>query len=100
VHPEDFSRTRRHPRLEVGPTGAAGLAAVAGGAPAREAERVLRQVQWNLIVLTCTVPMADIEDMPSSMKPHVVGVSQTWVQLFRSLANVVVHYGRANRPCP
>jgi hypothetical protein len=34
------------------------------------------------------------------MQPHVVGVPQTWVQLFWHLENVVVHYGRATRPHP
>jgi hypothetical protein len=70
----------------------------AGGPPAGEAERVLRWVERNLTVLTRTVPMAEIEDLPPSMQPHVVGVPQTWVHLFRHLENVVVHYGRANRP--
>jgi hypothetical protein len=72
----------------------------AGGPPAGEAERVLRRVERNLTALTRAVPMAEIEDLPPSMQPHVVGVPRTWVQLFRHLENVVVHYGRANRPRP
>jgi hypothetical protein len=93
VRPTDFVRTRRRPRPEAGPT-------TAGGPPAREADRVLRWVERNLTALTRTVPMAEIEDLPPSMQPHVVGVPRTWVQLFWHLENVVVHYGRANRPCP
>jgi hypothetical protein len=101
VHPTDFSRTRRHPRPKVGLAGATRPATTtAGGPPAREAERVLRQVERNLTVLTRTVPMAEIENLPPSMQPHVVAVPRTWVQLFRHLANIVVHYGKANRPRP
>jgi hypothetical protein len=100
VHPADFSRTRRRPQPEAGPTTVAGPAATAGGPPAGEVERVLRRVEQNLTVLTHIVPMEEIEDLPPSMQPHVVGVPQTWVQLFRHLVNVVVHYGRANRPRP
>jgi hypothetical protein len=91
------------PRPEAVPAAAAGPAAtttVAGGPPAGEAERVLRWVERNLTALTRAVPMAEIEDLPPSMQPHVVGVPRTWVQLFRHLENVVVHYGRANRPRP
>jgi hypothetical protein len=91
VHPIDFARSRCHPRLEVGPL-------VVGGPPAREVDRVLRQVEWNLTALTSIVPMAEIEELPMSMQPHVVGVPRTWVHLFRRLANVIFHYGRANRP--
>jgi hypothetical protein len=75
VHPVDFSRTRRHPRP-------------------------LRRIERNLTTLTRTVPMVEIEDLPPSMQPHVVEVPWTWVHLFRHLANVVVHYVRANMPCP
>jgi hypothetical protein len=100
VHPTDFSRTRRCPRPEAGPAAATGPAAAAGGPPAGEAERVLRRVERNLTALTRTVPMEEIEDLPPAMQPHVVGVPRTWVQLFRHLENVVVHYGRANRPRP
>jgi hypothetical protein len=85
VHPTDFSRTRRHPRPEAGPAAAAGPTTTAGGPPAGEAERVLRWVERNLTVLTRTVPMVEIEDLPPSMQPHVVGVPRTWVQLFRHL---------------
>jgi hypothetical protein len=99
VRPTNFARTRRRPRLEVGSTGAGGPTAV-GGPPAGEVERVLRRVERNLTALTRAVPMAEIEDLPPTMQPHVVGVPRTWVQLFRRLANVVVHYSRANRPRP
>jgi hypothetical protein len=99
VRPTDFARTRHHPRERSGPTGAGGPTA-AGGPPAREAERVLRRVERNLTTLTHAVSMAEIEDLPPAMQPHVVGVPRTWVQLFRHLANIVVHYSRANRPRP
>jgi hypothetical protein len=49
----------------------------AGGPPSGEAERVLRWVERNLTALTRTVPMAEIEDLPPSMQPHIVGVPQT-----------------------
>ena len=52
------------------------------GPPAREAERFLRRVERNLIALTRAVPMSEIEDLPPSMQPHVIGVPRTWVQLF------------------
>jgi hypothetical protein len=100
VRPVDLSRTRQCPRLEARPAVVARLAEVAGGPPAGEAKRVLILVEWNLTALTRTVPMEDIEDLPSSMKPHVVGVPWTWVQLFHHLVNADVHYGRANRPRP
>jgi hypothetical protein len=35
--------------------------------PAREAERVLRWVEWNLTTFTSTVPMVEIENLPLSM---------------------------------
>jgi hypothetical protein len=100
VHPTDFARTRRRPRPEAGAARATRPAGAAGGPQPGEAERVLRWVEWNLTALTHVVPMAEIEDLPPSMQPHVVGVPRTWVQLFRHLENVVVHYGRANRPRP
>jgi hypothetical protein len=79
VCPTDFLRTRWHPRLEVGPAGAVGLAEIVGGPPSEKAKRVLRRVQRNLIVLTHIVPMVEIEDLSPSMQPHVVGVPWTWV---------------------
>lgn len=103
VRPTDFSRTRWRPRPETVPAATVGpttVVAVTGGPPAGEAERVLRWVERNLTALTRAVPMAEIEDLPPSMQPHVVGVPWTWVQLFWRLANAVVHYGRANRPRP
>jgi hypothetical protein len=89
VHPTDFSRTRRRPRPEAGPAGATRPATTAGGPPAGEAERVLRWVEWNLTALTRTVPMVEIEDLPPSMQPHVVGVPWTWVQLFWHLEKLL-----------
>jgi hypothetical protein len=100
VYLADFSRTRRHPRPEAGPAIAVGPIETTGGNPVREAEKVLRRVEWNLTALTRTVPMVGIEDLPPSMQPHVVGVPWTWVQLFQRLENIIVHYGRANRPRP
>jgi hypothetical protein len=73
VHPTNFERTRRPPRPEVR-LAAAGGPIAGGGPPAREAERVLIWVERNLTVLTCTVPMVEIEDLPPSMQNHVVGV--------------------------
>jgi hypothetical protein len=75
------SSTRGHTATVGGP-------AAVGGPPAGEAERVLRWVEWNLTSLTRTVPMAEIEDLPPSMQPHVVGVPRTWVHLFRHLENM------------
>jgi hypothetical protein len=72
VHPTEFKRNRQWPRPEVGPTVAGGLVA-AGVPPAKEAERVLRRVERNFTSLTRTVPMEEIEDLPSSMQPHVWG---------------------------
>jgi hypothetical protein len=100
VRPMDFSRNRQRPRLEVGVVGVIGLVGAAGGPLACEVERLLRRAERNLISLTCAVPMEEIEDLPPSMQPHVVGVPRNWVQLFRHLENVVVHYDWANRPCP
>jgi hypothetical protein len=76
VHPEDFTRTRQHPRSGAGPTTVGGPIA-AGGPLAGEDERVLRRVEQNLTMLTRTVPMAEIEDLPPSMQSHIVGVPQT-----------------------
>ena len=71
---------------------------VVGDLPAEEAERVLRQVEWNFTALTHIVPMAEIEDLLPSMQPHVVGAPRTWVRLFRSLAHAMDDYNRAHRP--
>jgi hypothetical protein len=74
VHLAGFSRTRRHPRLEVGAVGATGPAGVVRGPLAGEAERVLRWVERNLTTLTRAVPMVEIKDLPPFMQPHVFGV--------------------------
>jgi hypothetical protein len=95
----DFLRTRWRPRKEVGLAVSTGPTTIVGGPPAGEAERVLRRVEKKIIALTRTFPVVEIEDLPLSMKPHVVVVTWTWVQLFWCLGNTVVHYGRANRPC-
>jgi hypothetical protein len=71
-----------------------------GGPPYGEAERELRRVYMNMKALTCAVSMVDIEYLPPTMQPHVVGVPRTWVQLFWYLANVIVHYTRSNKPSP
>jgi hypothetical protein len=70
----------------------------AGDLPAGEAERVLRRVERNFTALTRMVPMEEIEDLPPSMQPHVVGAPQTWVRLFQHLENAVDQYNRAHRP--
>ena len=100
VRPVDFARTRWRPRPKAGPSAVVRTTATMGGSLAREAERVLRWVEQNLTALTRTVPMVEIEDLPLSMQPHVVGVPQTWVQLLWNLTNVVVHHGMDNKPCP
>jgi hypothetical protein len=97
MRPADYARNRRRPRLGA-TTAVAEGPAVAGDFPAREDERVLRRVEWNFTALTRTVPMVEIEDLPPSMQPHVVGESWTWVRLFRRLAHAVDHYNRAHRP--
>jgi len=90
VHPVDFSRTRQCLRPEAVPATVVGPAATATEGPPA--------VEHNLTTLTHAVPMAEIEDLPPSMHPHVVGMPWTWVQLFQCLENIIVHYGRANRP--
>jgi hypothetical protein len=97
VRPADYSRNRGRPWPEAAAI-AAGEETVAGNLPAGEAERVLRQIEQNFTALTCTVPMAEIEDLPPSMQTHVVGAPRTWVQLFRRLSRVVDDYNRAHRP--
>jgi hypothetical protein len=92
-----FSRTGWHPQPEVVPV-IADRPTTVGGPPAGEVERFLRWVERNLTALIREVPMDEIEDLPPSMQPHVVGVPRTWVQLFRSLENVIFHDGRANKP--
>jgi hypothetical protein len=72
--------------------------AVVGDLPSGEAERVLIRVEQNFIVLTRMVLMAEIEDLPPSMQSHVVGAPQTWIRLFRCLANTVDQYNRTHRP--
>jgi hypothetical protein len=87
----------RHPRPEAADA-AIGGAAVAENLPAGEAERVLRWIERNFTVLTRTVPMAKIEDLPPSLQTHIVGVPRTWVRLFRCLGQDVYDYNRAHRP--
>jgi hypothetical protein len=79
---------KRRPRPGAAPP-AAGRPATVGELPVDEAKRVLRRVEKNFTSLTRTIPMAEIEGLPPSMHPHVVGAPHTWVQLFRHLANVV-----------
>ena len=66
VRPTDFAWNRRRPWPEVVASAARG-AAVVGNLPAGEAERVLRRIERSFTVLTRTVPMAEIEDLPPSM---------------------------------
>ena len=97
MRPVDYARNRHRPRLGAIPAAAWGPTIV-GELLSGEAERVLRRIEQNFTSLTCTVPMAEIEDLPPSMQPHVVGAPQTWVRLFRCLENVVHQYNRAHRP--
>jgi hypothetical protein len=78
VRPADYARNRRRPRLEY-IAAAAGGAVVAGNLLAGEAERVLRRIGQNFTTLTCTVPMAEIDDLLPFMQTHIVGVLRTWV---------------------
>jgi hypothetical protein len=94
VWPTNLPKTRHHSREQTQPGGAA----IVVGPSSIEAERELRRVERNLMTLTRSVPMEEIEDLPPSMQPHVVGIPKAWVQLFRRLDNTVVHYSRANRP--
>jgi hypothetical protein len=93
IHAEN----RRRPRPEAAAAAARGVA-VAGNPPAGEAKRALRQVEQNFTELTRTVPMIEIEDMSIPMQRHMVGLPQTWVQLFRRLGRAVHEYNRAHRP--
>jgi hypothetical protein len=65
-------RIKRHPWPGAVPTTAGGPQIV-GELLVGEAERVLRGVEKNFTSLTRIVPMAEIEDLPPSMQPHVVG---------------------------
>jgi hypothetical protein len=78
VRPVDYA-WNRHCRQPEAVASATEGATVAGNLPSREAERVLRQVERNITALTRIVPMAEIEDLPPSMQPHVVGAPRMWV---------------------
>jgi len=97
VRPADYAWNRCHPWPEATATTAGGEI-VAGNLPVGEIKRVLRRIERNFTALTCTVPMAEIEDLPPSMQTHVVGAPRTWVRLFRHLSRVVDDYNRAHRP--
>ena len=97
VRPADYAQNRRLPRPEAVAT-TAGEAAVAGNLPTGEVERVLSQIKWSFTALTRIVPMVEIEDLPPSMQPHVVGAPQTWVRMLRHLSHAVDQYNRAHRP--
>jgi hypothetical protein len=97
MRPADYARNRRRPRLGAAPS-AAGGPIVAGYLPVGEAERILRWVERNFTALTRTVPMAEIEDLPPSIQPHVVGTPQMWIRLFWHLANAMDQYNRAHKP--
>ena len=95
--PADYARNRHRPWPGVAPAAAGGLTA-AGELLAGEAERVLRRVERNFTSLTRTIPMEEIEDLPPSMQPHVVGAPRTWVRLFRRSSHVVDQYNRDHNP--
>jgi hypothetical protein len=97
VRSADYAQNRCLPWMEAVATTTGG-ATVVGNLQAGEAERVLRRIERNFTVLTHTVLMAEIEDLPPSMQPHVVGAPQTWVHLFRCLSHAVYDYNRAHRP--
>jgi hypothetical protein len=78
MQPTDYAQNRCRPRPEAAVAAARG-AAVAGNLPVGEAERVLRRIERNFTALTHIVPMVEIEDLPPSMQPHVVGAPRTWV---------------------
>jgi hypothetical protein len=97
VRPVDYARNRHHPQPEAAAAAARG-AAVVGNLLVGEAERVLRRIERNFTVLTRTVPMAEIDDLPPSLQTHIVGVPRTWVRLFRRLGQAVYEYNRDHRP--
>jgi hypothetical protein len=97
VRPADYAWNKRRPRPEAAAATTEG-ATIAGNLPAGEAERVLRRIERNFTALTRTVLMAEIEDLPPSLQPHVVGAPRTWVRLSRRLAHAVDDYNRSNRP--
>jgi hypothetical protein len=72
VRPANYAHNRCRPRLEVA-VAATGGAAVVGNLLAGEAERVLRRIEWNFTTLNRIVLMVEIEDLPPSIQPHVVG---------------------------
>jgi hypothetical protein len=95
--PADYAQNMSRPRPEAA-AATTGGPTVAGNLPTGETERVLRRVERNFTALTRTVPMAEIEDLPPSMQPHVVGAPRMWVRLFRHLTHAVDQYNRAHRP--
>jgi hypothetical protein len=97
VQSANYARNRHRPRPEA-MAAATGGATIVGNLPVGEAERVLRRIERNFTALTHTVPMTEIEDLPPSMQPHVMGAPRTWVHLFRCLARAVGDYNRAHRP--
>jgi hypothetical protein len=42
-------------------------------------ERVLQNVQGNLLRLTQRIPMVQVEDLPEAIQRQVVGVHRAWV---------------------
>ena len=78
------------PQLGATPAAAGGPTTV-GELPVGEDDRVLRRVERKFTSLTRTVPMEEIEDLPPSMQPHVVGAPRMWVQLFQHLKNAIDH---------
>ena len=76
MRPTYYAINKRCPRPGAAPAAVGGPKA-AGELPVGEAERVLRQVDRNFTSLTRTIPMVEIEDLPPSMQPHVVGAPRT-----------------------
>jgi hypothetical protein len=97
VQPIDYVRNKHRPQPGATPVAVGGPTTV-GELLASEADRVLRRVERNFTLLTRIVPMAEIEDMPPYMQPHVVGEPRTWVRFFQCLENAFDHYNRAHTP--
>jgi hypothetical protein len=74
----DYAKNMHHPCLGAAPATTGGPT-TAGEVPASEDERVLRRVEKNFTSLTRTIPMVEIEDLPPSMHPHVVGTQRMCV---------------------
>ena len=65
-----------------------------------DAEQMLQSIHTNFILLTHSVPMAQVKDLPEAMQHQVVGVPRAWVRLFQRLPRSVVLYHDQNPPPP